>query len=220
MKKDKELQKIQEERERKRKIAGAMTEIDKAKGVFNNLIAKFDLMSVEALKNNNEADVPLLIKKKIYLKRFITRLERIKLNLEINAATATAIGSFAALPQALQGCANLIAQAPNMNTLDKQLGELFKSVNVGQDILSGIDEKMEDAMKANMDKTNNGNDLFNDDVAASAEFKEEMDRLKELVKSELAAESDPISKPADPVKADDTGDIDYQKLIDDINNKK
>ena len=219
MKKDKELQKIQAERERKRKIAGAMTEIDKAKNVLNNLIAKFDRMSVEALKNNNEADVPLLIKKKIYLKRFITRLERIKLNLEINAATATAIGSFAALPQALAGCANLIAEAPDMKTLDKQLGELFNSVTDGQDILSNIDEKMEDAMKASMDKTN-GAELYDDNIAASAEFKEEMDRLKELVKSELAAESDPISKPADPVKADDTGDIDYQKLIDDINNKK
>lgn len=219
MKKDKELQKIQEERERKRKIAGAMTEIDKAESVLNNLTAKFDRMSVEALKNNNEADVPLLIKKKIYLKRIITRLERIKLNLEINAATATAIGSFAALPQALAGCANLIAKAPDMKTLDKQLGDLFDSVNVGQDILSDIDEKMEDAMKASMDKTN-GAELYDDNIAASAEFKEEMDRLKELVKSELAAESDPISKPADPVKADDTGDIDYQKLIDDINNKK
>ncbi len=204
--------------ENENNIRQTANQIEKVIRGLENYAASYDAAIDAAAMRNKMGQVKKLIRNKLAVVDLADYLKEVKESILFGAMTANAMSALSSLPKAIESCRDMISTVPQMGDLAKSIEKVFKDVQGVASTLPDLSEKISNAA-APWGTT--GSRLDEDsDFEQNERCKAELAAAMERVKLGIAAGSDPIAKPVNPVNADDTGDIDYQKLIDDINKKK
>lgn len=195
------------------KIIAALDALDKSVRDLQKFGSKYDMYIDEAAIRGDDARARQLIKQKIRVFALTEQLKTLKSNIELGAYTAHAISELGKLPSAISGCKGLLAESPDFTKLGKSISSIFKDISKSESELEKLNNILNPEPASSISSRLDG--VAEDEV--SDQFKAEYAAMIDRIKSKVAPEA--VAKP-EASDISSTGDIDYEGIVAEENNKK
>lgn len=199
---------------RDQQIIAGMTSIDMAVRHMQSHAQQYNNWIDKAALSGNDARARSLLARKIRVNKFIKRLEDVKVAVEEGVFTTTAIAKLSDLPGAISACVNIRQEVPDFKKMGDNIKNLFAGLNEAENEIKKLTEilSVEPINNVDIDPDLAGIPQYNPNpIESTPEFKAEYEAMLDRIKPYVGSSKVPQNN--------DTGNIDIDGLVNDINNE-